>query len=153
MTCKMEEWRDTDYPGYEISTFGRVRRGERILKQSKNGNGYHMISKCYNGKSTSVLVHRLIAKAFIPNPENKSFIDHINRIRTDNRIGNLRWATRHENQQNTSTQKNNQLGLQYISPASNGYQVQIKRYGELYYEWFKTLDEAIEARDLILEYL
>ena len=149
----MEEWRDTDYPGYQVSTTGRVRRGGRILKLQNSGTGYYRISICCSGKVQNVKVHRLVAKAFIPNPENKKEVDHINIIPTDNRIENLRWATRHENIQNTSTQKNNQLGLQHISPARNSYQVHIMRYGESYREIFKTLDDAVAARDLILEYL
>lgn len=51
-------------------------------------------------------IHRLIAEAFIPNPENKPCIDHINTIRHDNRIENLRWATYKENGNNEITKTN-----------------------------------------------
>lgn len=60
-------------------------------------NGYYLVSI----KGKSYLVHRLVAETFIPNPENKPTVDHINRIRTDNRVQNLRWATRKEQVENT----------------------------------------------------
>lgn len=62
-------------------------------------NGYLMVSF----KHKSYLVHRLVAEAFIPNPENKEFVDHINRDRLDNRVENLRWVTRSENNNNQSS--------------------------------------------------
>lgn len=64
---------------------------------STNGNKYKQIG--YKKKHYSV--HRLVAETFIPNPEDKPFIDHINRDRSDNRVENLRWATSEENNNNT----------------------------------------------------
>lgn len=64
---------------------------------SISGNKYKQI--CYKKKHYSV--HRLVAETFIPNPDNKPFIDHINRDRSDNRVENLRWVTAQENQNNT----------------------------------------------------
>lgn len=87
-----------------VSNTGKVKRAsfiksngarckERLLIQKLCKNGYYMV---YSKKKYH-LVHRLIAIAFIPNPENKPEIDHINTIRTDNRIENLRWVTHKEN--------------------------------------------------------
>ena len=115
-----EIWRPIkDYEGlYEVSNLGRVSSLDRetidtigrkhyiksrILKQGKDNHGYLVVALTKNGKSKTVRVHRLVAEAFIPNPENKPCIDHINTIRDDNRIENLRWATPKENMNNELT--------------------------------------------------
>lgn len=118
----MEEiWKDIKgYEGlYQISTNGRVKsllkvtkfgnrlkvNGEMILKPALGKRGYYVVSLNHNGKSKTFTIHRLIAEAFIPNPLNKKFIDHINTIKTDNRIENLRWVTNKENSNNILTLK------------------------------------------------
>lgn len=121
----MEEvWKDIQgCKGYQISNFGRVKSvfrkvnnkngsrsvRERILKTYSKNNGYEEIS--LNNKRFRV--HRLVAESFIPNPENKRFIDHINTIKTDNRVENLRWVTQSEN-------NNNQLTIEKIRKAMTG---------------------------------
>ena len=109
-----EEWRDVvGCEGwYQVSTLGRVKRikkplvthgkrigvkGELILTPSLVGRGYHVVKVSDGIHSKRKLVHRIVAEAFIPNPENKPQIDHINRIKTDNRVENLRWVTNSEN--------------------------------------------------------
>ena len=107
-----EEWRSiVGYEGlYEVSNQGKVKSlermrsnglkcNERILKET-NHLGYILVTLCKDGKQRQFRVHRLVAMAFIPNPENKDFIDHINTIRNDNRVENLRWVTRQENRNN-----------------------------------------------------
>ncbi len=127
----MEEWKDI--PGYFglyiISNMGRIMRvpgwdvvkgseivkGKirhyerqrivklRILKPSIDRDGYHRISLSKNGKAKIFTVHRLVVMAFIPNPENKPEIDHINGNKQDNRVENLRWVTHKENINNPIT--------------------------------------------------
>jgi len=101
----IEEWKSLpEYIGIEISTLGRVRKntrthhGDIIEKFCKDRDGYcrYTVQKL-NGKYTSQLVHRLVAKAFIPNPENKPSVNHINNDRTNNRVDNLEWVTAKEN--------------------------------------------------------
>jgi hypothetical protein len=99
---------------YEISNRGRVKslnfnggKEEGFLKLQRDTKGYYYIMFCINKKPTTFRVHRLVAEAFIPNTNNKPFIDHINTIKTDNRVQNLRWATHKENANNELTLKHN----------------------------------------------
>ena len=75
--------------------------GFREAKQSNNGLGYLQVG--LSGSRNLKLVHRLVAEAFIPNPENKLTVDHINGNKLDNRVENLRWATQKENNNNPNT--------------------------------------------------
>jgi hypothetical protein len=88
---------------YEVSNFGRVKslnfnhtEKEGILKSGTDRGGYLKVSLCKNGEVTSKTVHSLVAKAFIPNPENKATVDHINKVRNDNRVENLQWFSQKE---------------------------------------------------------
>ena len=104
-----EIWKDI--PGYEgryqASNLGRIKsilRGEtRIKKPYLDKYGYLQVCININGTQCNKRVHRLIAKTFIENLDNKPHIDHINTIKTDNRVSNLRWVTHKENMNNPIT--------------------------------------------------
>lgn len=98
MNYENEIWKEIEgYNGiYEVSNYGRVRslkrKAPKILKQANNGYGYLTVTLNRNAGRTTVKVHTLVAKAFLPNPNNLPTIDHINKNRADNRVENLRWA-------------------------------------------------------------
>lgn len=92
-----EVWEKVDDSNYEISNFGRLRRiGRRKLIEGSISEGY--IQVAINGVTQRV--HRLVAKAFIPNPDEKEMVDHIDGNRTNNHVSNLRWVTAEENSNN-----------------------------------------------------
>ncbi len=97
---------------YEVSDMGNVRSLDRIIhhpvlgsfirfgrKISKtlDSHGYHLCRLSVDKKRAIKIVHRLVAQAFIPNPENKKCVNHKNKIKTDNRVQNLEWVTYSEN--------------------------------------------------------
>lgn len=88
---------------YQVSNIGRVKglhRGkEIILKNQLHKTGYITLSFWVNGRPKVVKVHRLVANAHLPNPNQLPVINHINCIKTDNRVENLEWCTKERNTQ------------------------------------------------------
>ena len=117
-----EVWKDiVDFPNYQISNLGRVKSKERIsnccynskrkvkeriLILSNNKKGYKTVC-LFKNKKHNKTVHRLVAQAFIPNPNNYPIINHINGIKGNNRVENLEWCTHKYN-----TSESYRLGLQ-----------------------------------------
>jgi hypothetical protein len=105
-----------DFCDYLIYKDGRVwsNTNNIFLKYGKTG-GYLYVGLRNGGiKPINKYIHRLIAEHYIPNPENKPEVDHIDRDKTNNRIENLRWVTRKENQENRGLHKTNTSGHKYI---------------------------------------
>lgn len=112
-----EEWKDiTNYENlYQISNLGRVRSVDRLIKQyghkrqyerlmkgkilklHKQNGGYMLATLTKDGKEKKMLVHRLVAQEFIPNPQNKEQVNHIDGNKQNNCIDNLEWCTQSEN--------------------------------------------------------
>ena len=117
-----------DYPNYMIYEDGRVynKNSNRFLKPSTNNRGYLTVCLSNNGKHKMMSIHRLIALYYIPNPENKSYVDHIDRNKQNNNIENLRWVTTRENSSNRTDQ------AEYIGVGKNGkkFQADIKIDGK-----------------------
>ena len=100
-----EVWKDIEgFEGYQISNLGRVKslnyrhtKRERILQQCISNKGYCRVSLFKNGKYHTLLVHRLVATAYIANLNNKPEVNHIDECKTNNCVENLEWMTRKEN--------------------------------------------------------
>jgi len=108
-----------DFPDYLIYPDGRVFsiRRQIFMKQTTKRNGYKDLILSNDNYRKSFLVHRLVAIHFIDNPENKPTVDHINGIRDDNRVENLRWATLKEQCQNKKVhtiRRDNRSGHKFI---------------------------------------
>jgi len=97
----MEKWKSIkNYPAYEVSTQGRVRRSVKAIHNGRVGimklwerSGHWGVSLS-NGTDKMHYIHRLVAQAFLPNPLNLPTVNHINGKKKDNRLVNLEWASR-----------------------------------------------------------
>ena len=102
----MENWKEiAEYEGlYEVSDLGRVKslgnnkyRKEKILKPGKNNWGYLQVRLHKDGHMKMSLVHRLVAEAFIPNPQGLETVNHKDEVKTNNTVSNLEWMSQGDN--------------------------------------------------------
>lgn len=113
LTETVEVWKDIEgYEGlYQVSSFGRVKSmaritsspsgrwrplKERIMSQKISNEGYYVIGFSKNSERSMPNVHKLVANAFIPNPNAKDTVNHKDGDKLNNHVSNLEWATRHE---------------------------------------------------------
>jgi len=116
---------------YLISNHGRVKglnknHYGKILSQHVSCWGYYYVRILDKSKS----VHRLVALAFVPNPENKKCVNHINGIRTDNRVENLEWVTHSENRFHGILRINPNKTLGVTKTYNNKYNAKVRHEGK-----------------------
>lgn len=151
----IEEWRKIEgYEGlYEVSNLGNVRsidkwvnrngdkyfKKGRVLKPMNDKKGYVMVNLSKEGKTKVCYIHRLVAKAFIPNPENLPEVNHINEVKTNNCVENLEWCT-HEYNNNYGTRTERIVEKLVNGKTSKKVQA-FNKDGELVFE-FPSVMEA-----------
>jgi hypothetical protein len=148
MDNNIEYWKPIDnYERYYVSSFGRAkvikpsgelhlvlqlrykRKKDRVIKRPNTA--YYHVNVCKNGKRRKLALHILVAKAFIPNPENKAQVNHIDGIKLNSHVSNLEWATHLENQHHAT---------------ANG----LRPHGELNGHSKLTTKEVLEIKNLLL---
>ena len=131
-----EQWRDVvGYEGlYQVSNFGRVKsfhKGKVIIRKPVTlSDGYQQVSLDKNGKRKCMGIHVLVAKMFIPNPENKPMVDHYDRNPANNTVRNLSWVTNSENQRRAVELGSKKCGCD--NPRSNLSPEQVREIRRLY---------------------
>jgi len=150
-----EEFKPVDgFDNYLVSNFGNIKNSKtnKILKLINNSEGYKVINLFKNKKVKMFRVHRLVAIAFLENPDNKPKVDHIDNNPSNNNVKNLRWATSSDNSCNRGKQKNNTTGFKGVSfnKKTNKYRALININGKLkhlgYYESVENASKAYEEK-------
>ena len=147
-----EIWKPIEnYETYSISTFGNVRNEitGRMIKGGINGQGRRTACFYINKIRETISFHRLVALAFIPNPEYKREVDHIDNNPLNNCIENLRWTTRSENQMNRQVTDINTSGIKGVHwcKSKQKWIARIRTNKICYYlGGFDTIEEATIAR-------
>ena len=137
-----------DFHGYTVYANGDIlsKDGKGMLKPSKN-KGYLQVGIWINNKRNSMLVHRLVALCYIPNPDNKPEVDHIlSKEKTNNNVSNLRWATKSEQNINRSIHCTNKSGVKGVRKNGNSWQAYLSLNGKTMTKQYKSFDKAVAKR-------
>ena len=149
-----EIWKDIDgYDGiYQVSNLGRIKSlerfslqnhllPERIINGFTNDHGYLVVDLYKDGERKRYYVHRVVAKAFVPNPRELDEVDHIDRNTSNCNADNLRWCTHSENYENINTKE--------VARISNSkYNISVLKDGILLGEFIGYCDLERRSKDL-----
>lgn len=139
-----EEWKEYENSGYFVSNYGEIKRrlhnGRwRFLSiKSTDRYGYPKISFPVEGKQRTTSIHRLVAELFIPNPDNKPQVNHINGDKTNNKASNLEWVTAQENMRHCYTELHNRVTKPVVRVSTD--------YRE--FKLYPSISEAAEENDV-----
>ena len=151
-----------DYPGYYVDELGNIYSGKgktlKLRRKVTQKNGYEYVLLMRDGKGYNLRVNRIVAKAFLPNPNNYPYVNHLNEIKNDNRVVNLSWCTPSENlKYGTARDKlnrlislpdrprrNNTSGRKGVSKKGKKWVVY---FNGKYLGTFKTFEEAVKVRE------
>jgi len=146
----MEQWqRIPTAPGYEVSDEGRIRSDNGVLRPFKSGKGYLIAELWRNNERRRTGVHRLVALAFLPNPNNLPEVNHKNWDKTDNRLDNLEWITAAANKAH---------GLQHPAYLASLYQARVILTGSTHgipahhEEWKRLHDSGVSYKHIGMMY-
>lgn len=92
----MEKWKIiNEFPKYEVSTYGRVRniKTKKTLYVKRHTGGYLQVAVQKHNQKKYLYIHRLVADAFLPNPQNLPYVNHMDEDKTNNHVENLEWCT------------------------------------------------------------
>ena len=148
----MEEYKIIkDFENYEISNFGNVKNFNtgRILKPGNDGRGYFIVNLYKDGKQFTKKIHKLVANAFLPNPLNKSCVDHIDNNRLNNNVENLRFASNRENNMNSKISIKNTSGFKgvHFNKKCKKWVAQITINGKnKNLGYFEKIEDAVNTR-------
>lgn len=157
----MEIWKDVKgYEGlYQVSNLGRVKgtKSKKYLKTTKSNKNYLVVNLCKNAEYHSFNIHRLVAEAFIPNPQKLPCVNHKDYDPNNNCVDNLEWVTPKQNSQwSLENNRNGQLkkhmsnsGEHYIQKRGlNSYRLQFNKNNKsIVRKTFKNLEDAVKFRD------
>jgi len=147
LLLEKEVWKEVEgYEGYyEVSNLGHVRSLDRVIPHATQGsqkvkgkvlkqtlrNKYYRVILARDNHKNHQSVHRIVAKAFIPNPENKESVDHINNDKLDNRASNLNWVTVYENSSKARREGFYRVGEEHLQSKITAKEV--KEILDIYY--------------------
>lgn len=148
----MTEWKQINATNYEISNTGIVRNitNNNIMKQTAsaryNAPDHPYYRTVISNPRKTIHIHVEMARAFIPNPENKCYVDHIDGNTLNNALSNLRWATAQENTFNAKCYSNNLLNVKGVQKRGCRYRARIRHNGVLIsIGTYNNLEEAKQA--------